>query len=54
MLKKAYSLLLHELVDHITKHSSNGIEALVSLADVCEANIVEENLLHDKNSNSLA
>jgi hypothetical protein len=54
VLKEADGLLLDELVDHIAENSTDGIEALIGLADVREANVIQQNLLHDEDSDSLA
>jgi hypothetical protein len=54
MLEQADSLLLNKLIHHVAKHSADSIEALISLADVCKACIIEQDLLNDKDCNSLA
>ena len=54
MLEKADSLLLHKLVHHVTENRANGIESLVSLADVGEANVIQEDLLDNEDGNRLA
>jgi hypothetical protein len=54
MLQQADSLLLHKLVDHVAKDGANRVEALVSLANVCQTDIVEQDLLDDKDCHSLA
>jgi hypothetical protein len=54
MLQQADGLLLDELVHHVAQHSAHGVEALVGLADVGEAGVIEENLLYYKYSDSLA
>lgn len=41
MLEQAYSLLLDKLIDHVAENSTNSVEALIGLADVCEANIIQ-------------
>jgi hypothetical protein len=53
MLEQANSLLLDELVDHVAENCADSVEALVSLADVCQTNIVKEDLLDDENGNGL-
>lgn len=54
MLEQANSLLFHQLVDHVAQDGTDSIEALVCLANVREANIVEEYLLYDENGDGLA
>lgn len=53
MLEKTNGLLLHKLVDHVAEHCAHCIEALVCLTDVCKTNVVEQDLLHNEDSNSL-
>lgn len=53
MLEQANSLLLHKLIDHVAENSTHGVEALISLADVGKANVVQQDLLDDEDSNSL-
>jgi hypothetical protein len=53
MLEKTDGLLLHKLVDHVAEHCAHCIEALVCLTDVCKTNVVEQDLLHNEDSNSL-
>lgn len=54
MFEQAHSLLLDKLIDHIAEHRTNGVETLVGLADVREPNIVEQDLLYDKDGDRLA
>lgn len=54
MLQQAHGLLLHELVHHVTQHSAHGVEALVGLADIGKAGVIEKNLLYNEDSYSLA
>lgn len=54
MLEEPDGLLLDELTDHVTEDSANRVEALVSLADVREANVVKENLLYDEDGDGFA
>lgn len=54
MLEKPYCLLLNKLSNHITQNGSNCIEPLIRCANIREADVVEENLLHDENCNGLA
>lgn len=53
MLKQPNSLLFDELIDHVAEHSADGIEALISLADIGQAHIVQKDLLNDKDGHSL-
>ena len=54
MLEQAHCLLLDELVDHVGKNGSNGVESFVSLTDVLQTEVVEQDLLNDKDGDSLA
>lgn len=54
VLQQTDSLLLHKLIDHIAEHSADSIEALVCLADVGEADIIEQDLLDDEDGDRLA
>jgi hypothetical protein len=54
MFEKTNGLLLHKLIDHVTKDGAYCIEALVSLTDVGKTDVVEQNLLHNEDSYSLA
>ena len=53
MLEKSNGLLLHQLIDHVAEHCAHCIEALISLTDVGKTDVVEQDLLHNENSNSL-
>lgn len=54
MLEKSGSLLLDELGNHIAQDGANGIESLVSSADVVQAVVVEQDLLDDEDGDCLA
>ena len=54
MLEEADCLLLHKLVDHVAQHSPDCVEALVCLADVRKANIIEQDLLDNEDGDCLA
>lgn len=54
MLQEPDGLLVNELSDHITKNSANSVESLVGLADVLQSHVIEQDLLNDEDSNSLA
>ena len=42
------------MVDHVAEDCAYSIETLISLADVLQSKVVQKNLLHNKNGNSLA
>jgi hypothetical protein len=46
-------LSCNKLLDHVAQYGSNGEEALVSMANVGETGLVEENLLNDEDGNGL-
>lgn len=54
MLQQPYSLLIHQLSDHVREHGTHSIEALVRLADVLQSHIIQQDLLHDEDRDSLA
>ena len=54
VLEEADRLVLDELGDHVAEHGADGEEALVRLADVGEADVVEQDLLHDEDGDRLA
>ena len=54
MLEKTDGLLLYELVDHVAKNGTNCVKALIRLANVCETNVIQQNLLHNEDSDCLA
>lgn len=54
MLKQTHSLLLYELIDHITKYCAHRVKTLIGLTDVCKADIVKQYLLDDEDGYSLA
>lgn len=51
MLQQADRLLNLELRDHIRQNCSNCIKALVSLTNIVQTHVIQENLLNDKNCN---
>jgi hypothetical protein len=53
MLEQAHGLALYNLRHHVAQHGADGIEAFVRLADVREAHVVEQNLLHDEDGHRL-
>lgn len=54
MLKKTCSLLLNELGHHVAEDGANSVESLVSGANVVQAIVVEQNLLHNEDGDRLA
>ena len=54
MFQQSNSLLFDELGDHIAKNSANSIKPFVRGTDIRQANIIEEDLLYDKDCHSLA
>jgi hypothetical protein len=47
-------LLLHQLVDHIAQDRANGVEALISLANIGKTGVIQQNLLDNKYCDGLA
>ena len=41
MLEQSHSLLFDKLIDHVAKHRTDCVEALVRLTDVCQADVIE-------------
>jgi hypothetical protein len=54
MLEQTSRLLLHKLGHHVAQDGSDGKEALVGGANVVEAAVIEEDLLHNKDGDGLA
>ena len=54
MLEEASRLRLNELTNHIAQHGADGVKALVRCADVVEAVVIQQDLLHDENGHGLA
>ena len=54
MLQQSHSLLLHQLADHIAQDGADGVETLICLADVTQTNVVEQDLLDNKDGYCLA
>jgi hypothetical protein len=54
VLKQADRLLLDKLIDHVAEDRADGVKALVCLADICETNVVQQDLLNDKDGDRLA
>ena len=53
MLEEADSLRFDELIHHITKDGTDGVEAFVSMTDVGQSSLVEEDLLDDEDRDGL-
>jgi len=54
VLQQPHRLLIHKLRNHIREHRSYSVKALVRLADVLQAHIIQQDLLHDEDGHRLA
>jgi len=54
VLQQPHRLLIHKLRNHIREHRAHSVEALVRLADILQAHIIQQDLLHDKDGHRLA
>lgn len=54
VFEQSHSLLLHQLCDHIAQYRSDGIEALVSSANIVQTNVVQQYFLDNKYGDGLA
>lgn len=54
MLQQSHGLLVHQLRDHITQHSTHSVESLVRLANILKSHIVKQDLLDNKDCDRLA
>ena len=54
VLQEAHRLLLDKLGDHVAEDGPDGVESLVRLANVRQARVVEQDLLHDEDGDRLA
>lgn len=54
VLKETSSLGLDKLSNHVAQDRTNGVEALIGGADVVEAIVIKQNLLHNEDGHSLA
>lgn len=52
MFKKTDGLGLHQLVHHVAENGAYRIEALISMAYIGQASLVEQYLLHDEDGYS--
>lgn len=48
MLQQPHRLTLQEGCHHVGEHGTDRVEALVSLADILESEVIEQNLLNNK------
>lgn len=53
MLQQPNGLLIHQLRHHIRQDCAHSVKALICLANVLQAHVVEENLLHDEDGDGL-
>lgn len=53
MLQQPDRLTLDQCCDHVGEHGADGVESLVRLADVLQAEVVEEDLLDDEDGDGL-
>lgn len=53
MLEQANCLDLNEPANHVAEDGANSVKTFVRGANIAEAGIVEEDLLHDENCNCL-
>lgn len=54
MLKEAGRLLLDQLCYHVAEDGADGVKPFVRGADVVQAIVVQQDLLHDKDGDRLA
>lgn len=54
MLEQPHRLLLDELCDHVAQDGADRVESLVGGADICQADIIQQDLLDDKDGHRLA
>jgi hypothetical protein len=54
VLEKADGLLFDKLVDHVAENCADRIETLIRLANVGQADIIQQYLLHDEDCYCLA
>ena len=54
MFQQPIRPLIHQILYHIAQHAAHGVESLVSLADVVQAHVVEQDLLDDEDGDRLA
>jgi len=48
MLQQTDGQSVDQLVDHVAKHSADSVEALIRLANVSQAHVVQQDPLHNK------
>jgi hypothetical protein len=54
VLEQSDRLLLDQLSDHIAENGAHGIESLICRTNVRQANVIQKDLLYNKNGNGLA
>ena len=54
MLQQPHSLLVHELSNHITQNGPYRVKPFVCLANILQAHIIQQDLLHDEDRDCLA
>lgn len=54
MLEQPDGLLLHQLSDHVAQNGPHGVESLVCGANISKTNIIQQNLLYNKNRHRFA
>lgn len=54
MLEQADGLLFNQLGNHVTQDGTDSVESLISGTDIPKANIIKQDLLHDKDGHRLA
>lgn len=53
MFEEANGLSMGEVVDHEAENIDDGVESFISMTYIREANLIEQNLLHDENRDRL-
>jgi hypothetical protein len=54
VLQQPYGLLVNQLSNHVTQYGTDGVKALVGLADILQTHVVKQDLLDDEDSDRLA
>ena len=52
MLEQADGLAVDKLRNHVTEHGANSEEALIGMANILQASLVEKDLLNDEDGDS--
>lgn len=53
MLEQPHSLALNQSLNHVAEYCADSVEALIRLANVRQAEIVKEDLLHNEDGHCL-